>query len=473
MIDLSELDAVWFPRLDEMRVAEPGSIPNTHEWHWTERHLHCLWSDDKLRPEKLLTTKGEQVNVVDAGRWNLEAGPDFLNAVVIIGNRTLKGDIEIHIRPSDWNAHHHTNDPRYANVMLHVTWFPAQTNFLTPHIPSVALRDTVVSMHRFSFDSIDLSAYPHAILPSTPRPCGERLSEASPSEIRALLESAGMSRLRRKALRMALRLQVSGSRYQVFYEEFMAALGYKPNADGMRTVAELMPVEQLCESTDFMSRYATLLGIAGMLPQQTTKKNGRHADETRKLWDLAWKLGVADSPDRPLWNLGGTRPINHPRQRLATTAVLFDSPTALLDQLSAIPQNDGKAWVKAAAEAIQHPLEAGRASLGAPFKDYLKIGEQRINTILTNVVVPLLSAENRLAPNLYNAIPGEAANEQTTEAAFRLLGRDHNPAIYRSSGLRMQGLLEIWNGFCLSTKSQCADCPLAEAIRTSVKKGAE
>ncbi len=470
MIDLSELDAVWFPSLNVMRVGEPGDIPDTYEWHWTERHLHCLWSDDKIRPERLRSATGEQVKIIDAGRWNLEAGPDFLNAVVVVGNRKLKGDVEIHIRPGDWNAHHHTHDPRYANVVLHVTWFPSETHNLPPHILSVSLRESVMSMRRFSFDSIDLSAYPHATLPATPRPCGEILSEASPGDIKSLLEKAGMSRLRRKALRMAVRLQVSGSRYQAFYEEFLAALGYKPNAEGMRTVAELIPVERLCECPDFMSRYAALLGVAGMLPQQTSKKKSRQATEARTLWDIAWKLGVADSPDRPRWNLGGTRPVNHPRQRLATAAVLFSSPNALLDRLSAIPQNDGKAWVEAATEAIQSPLESARASLESPSRDYLKIGEQRINTILTNVVIPLLESENRLTAELYHTIPGEAANEQTKEAAFRILGRDHNPAIYRSSGVMMQGLLEIWNGFCLSTKSQCADCPLAEAIGKSIKK---
>lgn len=251
----------------------------------------------------------------------------------------------------------------------------------------------------------------------------------------------------------------------------MAALGYKPNAQGMQAVAERMPADHLANHDTFRSRYAALLGVAGLLPTVSGHPTNANTSEARHLWDLAWKLGVADTPDRPHWSLSGIRPINHPRQRLATTAVLFASPTELLEHLDAIPQNDGQAWAKAATTIIQSKLKLARTNVPPPFQNALRLGPQRINAILINVVVPLLMAENRFNPDCLKTLPGEASNQQTTETAYRLLGRDHNPALYRSSGLRMQGLLEIWNGFCLSTKSACADCPLATALRESNQKG--
>lgn len=471
MFDQSALEPLWSPPLSTMIVAEPGLIPHSCEWHWSERHLHCLWYDARLRPEHLRVTTGERVKVIDPGQWNLEAGPDFLNATVTIGHRTLKGDVEIHIRPSDWQAHHHSNDPRYEKVILHITWFPALTDNIPTQIPTITLRESMMAMRRFSFDAIDLSAYPHAAIPSSIRPCGEQLANATPADVHALLENAGMSRLRRKTMRMAIRLNVTGCRHQTFYETFMAALGYKPNAQGMQTVAERMPVNRLADYDSFRARYAVLLGVAGLLPALPGHYTPEYTKEARQLWDLAWKCGVADTPERPLWRLSGTRPINHPRQRLAAAASLFASPNQLLEELSAIPQNDGKTWAAAAAATIRYKLENTRPSVPAPFRNTLRIGHQRINAILVNVVVPLFMAENRFNSSGLKTLPGEAANQQTTETAYRLLGRDHNPALYRSSGLMMQGLLEIWNGFCLSTKSACADCPLAEALRQSNKKG--
>lgn len=471
MFDRSALQSLWFPPLNTIFVAEPGHIPHTHEWHWSERHLHCLWYDTRLRPEHLRITTGERVKVIDPGQWNLEAGPDFLNATVIIGHRTLKGDVEIHIRPSDWQAHNHGNDPRYAKVILHITWFPPISDDTSPHMATITLRESIMAMRRFSFDTIDLSAYPHAAIPSSPRPCGEQLINATSADIHALLEDAGMSRLRRKAMRMATRLQITGSRYQTFYESFLAALGYKPNAQGMQLVAERMPLDRLTRHETFRERYAALLGVAGLLPTLPGRYTNVYAAEARKLWDIAWKLGVADTPDRPNWILAGTRPINHPRQRLATAASIFSSPNQLLEAIDRIPQDDGKTWAKAVTAMIRSQLENARASVPPPFENALRMGPQRINAILANVVAPLLMAENRFNSTCLKTLPGEAANQQTTETAYRLLGRDHNPALYRSSGLMMQGLLEIWNGFCLSTKSACADCPLVEALRQSNNKG--
>ena len=458
MIDITALEAIEFPPLGALRVAEDGAVRDTHEWHWSERHLQCLWADERLRPGKLRDVTGTSIEVVSPGRWNLEAGPDFLDAVLRVGRRIVRGDIEVHIRPGDWNAHRHAEDPRYADVVLHVTWFPPLVAAVPPHILSLSLREPVSANSRFSFDAIDLAAYPHAVIPDTPRPCGRILSGAAQADVKAVLERAGMSRLRRKALRTTLRLQATGSREQVFYEEFMAALGYKPNAEAMRAVARLAPLERLAACAGFSERYALLLGVAGLLPDPS-----RAGLEARALWDAAWKLGAADSPDRPVWKLGATRPANHPRRRLAAAAALFAVPGALLAAFDAIPQRDAT-WFEQADVALATALTAARADVPEPWRGAIDIGPERIGTILTNVVVPLMLAESRLEPEIACALPAEAVNEQAAETAYRLLGRDHNPAVYAKSGLRIQGLLEICNGYCLSTKTQCADCGFAQAL---------
>ena len=90
----------------------------------TERHVQALWYDGSLRPSNLRTWNGTPVRVVDPGAWNLEAGPDFRRAVIEVGRERarLVGDVEIHMRPSDWVAHRHASDPAYSDVVAHVTW---------------------------------------------------------------------------------------------------------------------------------------------------------------------------------------------------------------------------------------------------------------------------------------------------------------------------------------------------------------
>ena len=84
----------------------------------SERHLQCVWFDENLRPKNLKTIQGEPIEIIDCGRWNLEAGPDFQDAVILIGNekRRVCGDVEIHISSNDWTRHNHAKDSRYKNV---------------------------------------------------------------------------------------------------------------------------------------------------------------------------------------------------------------------------------------------------------------------------------------------------------------------------------------------------------------------
>jgi len=75
--------------------------------HLTERHVQAIWYDAALRPSNLVTRRGSAVTVVSPGEWNLEAGPDFKNAVLEIGKdrRRVIGDVEVHLCPADWDVH--------------------------------------------------------------------------------------------------------------------------------------------------------------------------------------------------------------------------------------------------------------------------------------------------------------------------------------------------------------------------------
>jgi len=95
------IDQLFPGAADYRKILSPNEVYETAGRYFphTERHLHALWFDDSLRPKKLKTSRGEPVIVENAGRWNLEAGPDFLGAVLLIGReqRRVAGDAEIHI----------------------------------------------------------------------------------------------------------------------------------------------------------------------------------------------------------------------------------------------------------------------------------------------------------------------------------------------------------------------------------------
>ena len=85
-----------------------------------EKLLYYMWEQRLLSHVPALTTRGEAIEVVDPGRRNPNAGPDFFNAKVRIGDRLWAGNVEMHLRASDWTVHGHSADKAYDSVVLHV-----------------------------------------------------------------------------------------------------------------------------------------------------------------------------------------------------------------------------------------------------------------------------------------------------------------------------------------------------------------
>ncbi len=443
----------------------------------SERHLQCIWSDDKLRPAGLTDVRGETIEVITPGRWNLEAGPDFLDAVLLAGpeKRRLAGDVEIHIHPAAWKQHHHGGDPNYDRVIAHVTYAPGPSadDGLPAHVLRLSLRDRLRLNPGFSFDDIDLVAYPHAVIPATPRPCALALGP-DPDRWTALLDSAGLHRLACKQARMLAQIAQTRDPRQSFYEAFLAALGYKLNTQAFRRLAQLLPLADWPREAPPMLHYARLLRAAGLLPDPAKGRDAASRTLIRQLWDLAWRHPAPD-PDPPLrWRMGAMRPANHPTRRLAVAAAVFGS-TAAIDTLWVdIPFDPPDRWFKTVirrlAQRATPEFWGDRETLTQSTcgtRPTALLGATTAATIVTNVIVPFLAGTRDDMDGLLRALPAEAIDAPMRATAAHLFGRDHNPAVYASHGLRQQGLLQIFNDFCLNAHAGCANCGLAESLHTS------
>ena len=87
-----------------------------------EDFLHHVWQFKKFDIANLKTTTGESIQILNSGQYLQLAGPDFFNAQLIIGNQKWAGNVEIHLKSSDWYVHHHEKDEAYDNIILHVVW---------------------------------------------------------------------------------------------------------------------------------------------------------------------------------------------------------------------------------------------------------------------------------------------------------------------------------------------------------------
>ena len=484
----SRIKPDWFPRAQETEqqnrpfscgICEPPPVPPPP---FSERHLQCIWADGRLRPDTLFTAGGERLKVEHPGEWNTGPGPDFLNAALLVGPelRRITGDVEIHIRPADWQRHRHAADPRYRRVCAHVSFYPGTLPAaeLPPGALQVALRPALDALPDFSFDNIDLMAYPVAAR-ATPPPCREAMARLSPEQRGAVLDAAGETRLRRRAELLQSAMLDRGPA-QVIYEEVMAALGYRPNKAPFRRLARLLPLDQLREKAngDPVRAYALLMGAASLLPDPSTRRAWDAETKTfiRRCWDAWWPLSgefLARTLPSADWVRTGIRPANRPERRLMAAAILFGASPGLPEQVAAIARNPTGASTDrllALFDLPEAPYWPARLSFSSsPSKEPVAlIGTSRAHAILVNLLLPAFAAMGAPAEAwkaLIDALPAEETNELIRQTAQRLLGPDHSPRLYRS-GLRRQGLIQIHHDFCLGDRTLCAACPFPHTLTT-------
>lgn len=449
-------------RVREQEAAHPPAI--------TERHLQAVWFDPHYRPRRLVTTDGESIAIRDPGRWNLEAGPDFLDALLVVGSdrRQLRGDVEIHLRPDDWTHHHHARDPLYQGVVAHVTYWPGRlpSNALPGGAVQLSLKDALDAAPGFFFDDIDVAAYPF----TAPWPRSDDrpppLATLDPAIQDRLIAAAGEERMRLKARTVADLIARSGAA-QALYESVLAALGYQHNRAPCKQLARLVPVDHLASEAggDPTRAYALLLGVAGLLPPTTdTEWDQETCQWVRALWDHWWKLQSrwqrhALQPRD--WRRSGMRPQNHPARRLAAAAALFHGPpqTPLHERLLALHPDHPDLWIQGALGFLQVDhhvpywnthLSFGGKPTAAPIA---LLGATRRAAIVNNVLVPFLAASGRDARPLLPLLPAEDAHHLLRHTACAVFGPDYNPACY-ADGLRQQGMLQLFHDFCLPNRLQ-------------------
>ncbi len=397
-----------------------------------ERHIQCLWADGRQRPERLATLSGEPVEVVHPGRWNLEKGPDFLRAELVVGQekRRMRGDLEIHIHPNGWHRHGHAGDSNFANVLFHVVHFPGPD---IPGLIQIPLQPILENNPGFSYENIDTTAYPYA-KPGTTHP----LAGLSPARRTDWLESVGEARLRRKTERYADILKTTGAE-QLLWEELLAALGYKTNSGTARRLAKTLPVMQL--KTEYPDTvYAILLGTAGLLPKQHRSAwptETRHF--IRRCWDVWWRQPEEQTKKalaKEDWQLAGIRPANHPQRRLMAATFYAGRGLCILDHPAQLTDFPETFWTR-------------HFTWSSPCPPTGLVGQPRASAIGTNVIAPLRTALGK--PPQLDTLKPEPLNSPISQTAFALFGGDHTPGTYRSA-LARQGLIQIFHDYLICNR---------------------
>ena len=414
-----------------------------------EDFLHFVWRLQRFRPKGLVTTTGETIEIINYGIHNHNAGPDFLNARLRIGDTLWAGNIEMHLRSSEWLAHQHQKDKAYENVILHVV---LEEDTIIRHtdgerIPCLNLRPYL---------PVGLAKqYLRLLHNENWIPCQHQLYTV-PSVTRSLwLDRLLVERLEERTAVMAARLQRNqGDWATTFYQSLAWGFGLKVNADPYLMLAESLPLKTLLRHKNSLLQIEALLfGQAGMLGLDF---NDDYPNQLKKEYDFLRKKYNLTPIASTLWKYMRMRPANFPSVRIAQFATLIFRTGHLFSKMLVAKnlKEIEHAYVVELSNYWQTHFRFDKESK----KSTKTLGKARIHLLVINIIAPFLFLYGKekddqqykdRALQLLEDIPAE---RNTIISQWNELGLDAEQAA------QSQALLQLKNHYC--DKKRCLDCAI-------------
>jgi len=438
----------------------------------SELELQARWFAGDFG-KQFVSTAGEKIDVIQFGVWNREAGPDFRDAAIRINaSDPIRGCIELDVSNRSWETHGHATNPAFEETVLHVFAEKSDRDFFTRtksnrNVPQVCIDPAVLP---------DASS---ANLPlARPGRCQAPLKDLPEERVRSVLEAAAQFRLQQKANRIRNKIDSHG-RDEALFQEIAAALGYKENKLPFTLIAQRLPLKLLHDKPE--DSEAMLFGLAGFLEAPDLSVFKRSTREyVRKLWDRWWPH--RDEMQRMIlpakvWRLTGTRPVNHPQRRLGALSTLAREWRAFRRAMEKTIAGDPPSQSSGVARPLASTTSNFFSGLDHPFWKYhytltaeaspkamALIGESRVADILANVLFAFwLSEDSEVWPE-YAQLPARLSNRRLETAATRLFGNDPRRTQFVRTVAHQQGLLQIYEDFCMQDNSDCAQCPFPEQM---------
>ena len=289
-----------------------------------EQLLHYVWKHKIFPLKELKTTTGQQVEVIDTGLANTDAGPDFFNAKLKLDGVLWIGNIEIHERSSDWFKHGHHADAGYNSVILHIaseidTEISRSNGERIPQIQLIC-PEAVRTNYK---ELLETASYP---------PCYRIIPSLSPFTAHSWMTALQMERFEQKATLLNERLKrCQGNWEDAFFITLARNFGFGLNGDAFETWAHRLPFRAVDKHrNDLFQIEAIFFGQAGIL--EDSDGDGYYLRLKKEYTYLQHKFGLIPM-DASLWRFLRLRPTNFPHIRIAQLACLYHRAYGLLSRI--------------------------------------------------------------------------------------------------------------------------------------------
>jgi hypothetical protein len=428
----------------------------------TERLVCRLWQSCRVRHP--VADTGEPLDIIFPGRVSNRGGCDFKDAVFVLNGHTVCGDVEVHVKSSQWQGHGHHQDPKYNDIALHVVW--QRDSRAVTHLQNGKAIPTICLGAFITSTLGEMVTLP----PCSPSTCPSAATLSNSDIIDTLLVAAGVNRFKAKvaSFRKALNNEHAA---QVVYRGIARALGYTQNAGPCQELAQRLPITELARKSAVSYVQTLLLGHAGLLPSQRYRPvRDRAAARLEKIWRSTGATGTMKETD---WCFFRVRPDNFPTRRLIALSHLIsryhqqEMASGILSLIKRAPAGAEHRWLENGLVVAIPGYWQNHFDFGiATSRDSALVGCEKASAIALNTVLPFAAAYAELAPDpglkrktvgVYRRYPGRGDNELTRYMKQQLGLR---PDI-RLSACQQQGLIHLFQAYC--RHRNCSKCPISSS----------
>jgi Protein of unknown function (DUF2851) len=422
--------------------------------NFPEDFLHYVWQFRSFYYNGLQTCDGENLEIINTGLLNRNAGPDFNHAKIKIGETLWAGNVEIHLKSSDWLKHNHQVNPAYENVILHVVY---------QHDAEITRKDgTILPVlelkNRIAKDLI--SKYENLFLTLTDFPCIAQIGRVDELIVDSFLSRTLIERFEQKTNAVTGTLnELNGNWDETFYRFLARNFGFKINALPFELFAKAVSQQIYARHKNNPNQIEALVfGTAGFLNDHFEEEYPRKLKAEFQFLQKKYNITPVDVS---LWKFMRMRPQNFPTIRLAQFAALITKANHLFSKIM----------------EIKNVAELRTLFEDLPVNDYWKthyhfkkaassvniqIGKTSVDNILLNTVALFLFAYGKhtaaqyfisRAIKLLESLPAEqnAITDKFTEAGVKMV-----------NAFASQGILQLKKRYC--DEKKCLSCGIGIKI---------
>lgn len=417
-----------------------------------EDFLHYVWQYKKFDFSNLTTVSGEAVSIVNSGQYLQQSGPDFFNAQLVIGNQKWAGNVEIHVKSSDWYLHQHEKDDHYNNVILHVVWEYDTPVFSKDNliIPTVALQSYITKEV--------LQQYLTLTTPKSWIFCENQIQAIDGFVVNHWLERLFFERLENKAIPIQTLLSETDNDWEaVLFYSLAKNFGLNTNGDLFFQSLKSVPFSVIRkESYELKNLEALFFGLLDLLSEYYEDAYAKDLQNSFAFLRQKYQLRHQSYESVQFFK---HRPDNFPTIRLAQLAMLYHQRQNLFAQIITIHSM----------KDFYHLFDLGVSAYWESHYQFDKVSPPKkkqlsksfIDLLVINTIVPLQfayaqSLGKEISESLMQLLQTISPEKNIVIEKFANFG------LQSKNAFETQSLLQLKNNYC--SKGKCLQCEIGTQL---------